>query len=189
MNYFYNKKNVKDYISMSEGYDGTDLIEVLKKHLPSDSTLLELGMGPGRDLDILSKIYKTTGSDYSEVFLELYKERNKFSELLELDAVNIQTNRKFDCIYSNKVLHHLTIKDLKKSFIRQSEVLNNNGILFHSFWYGDKEDYHRGLRFVYYNQETISKCIGSEFKVLELKQYDELSEDDSFYIVLRKWAV
>lgn len=40
---------------MAEGYDGEELIKILKEYLPEKSTLLELGMGPGKDLDILKK--------------------------------------------------------------------------------------------------------------------------------------
>lgn len=44
--------NVRGYIRMAEGYDGAGLIAVLRKYLPAGSTLLELGMGPGKDLDL-----------------------------------------------------------------------------------------------------------------------------------------
>ncbi len=55
MKYFKNKKNVDEYIKMADGYDGRDIIEKLKKYLPVGSTILELGMGPGKDLDILKQ--------------------------------------------------------------------------------------------------------------------------------------
>ena len=47
MNYYDDEDNVRSYISMSEGYDGSMLIDRLKNHLPKGATLLELGMGPG----------------------------------------------------------------------------------------------------------------------------------------------
>ncbi len=37
MTYFEEEKNVEDYIKMAEGYDGRELIEVLKKYLPPGS--------------------------------------------------------------------------------------------------------------------------------------------------------
>lgn len=51
---------VQEYIEMVEGYDGTELINVLKNYLPKGSSLLELGMGPGKDLDLLKKTYSVT---------------------------------------------------------------------------------------------------------------------------------
>ena len=47
---------------MAEGFDGRELIEILKKYLSKGSTVLELGMGPGKDLDILNKNYSSTYS-------------------------------------------------------------------------------------------------------------------------------
>ena len=93
---------------------------------------------------MLSKAYKTTGSDASQVFLDRYKQKNKDADLLKLDAVTIPTERKFDCIFSNKVLQHLTKEELKKSLQRQKEVLNPNGIAFHAVWRGDKIEEKKG---------------------------------------------
>jgi len=53
MNYYDDPKNVADYIQMAEGYNGEELIQLLQEVLPSGSTVLELGMGPGTDLDLL----------------------------------------------------------------------------------------------------------------------------------------
>ena len=53
MGYYDDPKNTQQYIEMAEGYDGRELIEALSRHLPAGATVLELGMGPGKDLDIL----------------------------------------------------------------------------------------------------------------------------------------
>lgn len=186
MGYFDDKKNVDEYIKMAEGYDGRDLIEILKKQLPRESTVLELGMGPGIDLEILSESYKVTGSDFSRVFIDLYREKDTNMDLLVLDAVKIQSDRTFDCIYSNKVLHHLTRTDLDLSFSRQSEVVNTGGLIMHSFWHGSKEEFFQGLGFVYYEEEEIAQMIGSPFEVMEMERYTEMEKDDSFYLLARK---
>ncbi len=52
MNYFDDPANVESYIKMADGYDGRALIGILQKHLPPGSTVLELGMGPGKDLGL-----------------------------------------------------------------------------------------------------------------------------------------
>jgi ubiquinone/menaquinone biosynthesis C-methylase UbiE len=70
MNYYDEIDNVREYIEMAEGYDGRELIEVLKQYLPKGASILELGMGPGKDLDLLSQTYQVTGSDNSQVFLD-----------------------------------------------------------------------------------------------------------------------
>ena len=186
MSYFDSEDNVKEYLKMAEGYDGRELIEILKNYLPVSSGVLELGMGPGKDLDILSCTFKVTGSDNSKVFLDLYRKKNKAADLVLLDAVEMDIDRKFDCIYSNKVLHHLTKNELKKSSVNQKKNLKRKGLLFHTFWYGSKEEIFNGLRFIYYNELELVKMFSNDYQLLELKRYKELKKDDSMYVVFRK---
>lgn len=185
MGFFDTEKGVEQYIKMAEGYDGAKLIKILQKYLHKDSTVLELGTGPGKDLDILKKTYKITGSDNSQIFLDKYKEKHQDADLLLLDAVTIHTDRKFDCIYSNKVLHHLPKEDLVKSLQRQKEILNRNGIAFHSFWKGSRVEEIEGLLFTYYKTEDLKNMVKSDFDILDMATYTEIEKDDSFYTVLR----
>ena len=66
MEYFDSREKVENYIKMVDGDDGRDLINILKKHLSPGSTVLELGMGPGKDLEILAETFSVTGSDISD---------------------------------------------------------------------------------------------------------------------------
>lgn len=186
MGFFDDEKNVQEYIRMAEGYDGKALIDILKGHVHQDATVLELGMGPGKDCDILRQFYRVTGSDNSAVFLERYRKTHPDADLLLLDAVHIDTQRTFDCIYSNKVLHHLTTSELQTSFQRQCDVLNEDGIMFHSFWHGQGEEEHHGLLFVYYTETDIREMLEPHFLVLDIQRYSEIEEDDSFYVVAKK---
>lgn len=185
MGFFDTEKGVEKYITMAEGYDGVELIKILQNYLSKDSTVLELGMGPGKDLDILKESYTVTGSDNSQIFLDKYKENHQDADVLLLDAVNIPTNRKFDCIYSNKVLHHLSKEDLVKSFQRQKEILNPNGIVFHSFWKGNKIEKIEGLLFTYYETGDLEKIMKPNFEILGLETYTEMENNDSIYVILR----
>ena len=186
MGYYDDNESVEEYIKMAEGYDGRELIEVLKRRLKNGSTVLELGMGPGKDLELLSEHFHVTGSDNSTVFLDRFRRESPDADLVLLDAVTMDINRQFDCIYSNKVLHHLTKPQLKESLRQQARVLNSFGILLHSFWYGDKVEEYFGLRSVYHTEESLSEAIGDEYGIIESERYAEMEEDDSLYIVLRK---
>ena len=186
MGFFDTEKGVSEYIKIAEGYDGAELIKILQEFIPEYSKVLELGMGPGTDLNILNKIFTVTGSDNSQIFLDRYRKQNQNVDLLKLDAVTLPTNRTFDCIYSNKVLHHLTTDDLKRSLKKQKEILNPNGILFHSFWKGNKTENMEGLLFVYYELDSLRELFKPDFKILELKIYTEDQKDDSIYAILRR---
>ena len=99
MGFYDDEENVEAYVQMAEGYDGRELVDVLKKHLPLGSTVLELGMGPGKDLALLGEAYAATGSDSSEVFLRRYRQEHADADLLLLDAVTLATARRFDAIF------------------------------------------------------------------------------------------
>ena len=186
MGFFDTEKGVKEYIKMAEGFDGAELIKILRNFLSDGSSVLELGMEPGKDLDLLQKYYSVTGSYNSTIFLEKYKKKNPKVEVLSLNAVTLKTERKFDGIYSNKVLHHLTTDDLKISIKKQKDILNPNGILFHSFWKGSKTEKIEGLLFVYYELKDLRKIFESDFEILVLETYKEMEKDDSVYAVLRR---
>ena len=185
-NFYDIRENAMSYIEMREGIDGKYLIEVLKKHLAPNSTVLELGIGTGKDLDLLTQFYITTGSDNSQSFLDLYRKHNSESDLLLLDAATLKTDRKFNCIYSNKVLHHLSRKQLKDSFNRQKAILNKNGFLLHTFWKGNEEAAWGNLKFIKYQKEQIIRMTKADFKLIKTEYYKELIKDDSFYIILKK---
>lgn len=186
MSFYNNEKNVSEYIRMAEGYDGKDLIPILSKYLAENATVLELGMGPGKDIELLSDIFQVTGSDYSKIFIERYRKMHPDADLILLNAATLETERKFDCVYSNKVLYHLSKLELEESFRKQANLLTSSGILLHTFWYGDQEESHSGLRMIYYTHETILSLIGDEFEEIEFQMYSEMEENDSFYIMLRK---
>ena len=186
MMYFDDAKNIAEYIKMADGNDGREFIPILRAHLENDATVLELGMGPGKDLKLLSKYFRVTGSDQSQLFIDHVRAAHPNTDLLWLDASTLETERKFDCIYSNKVLHHLTKSQLEESFQNQAKILNPGGMCFHTFWYGDSEEEYSGLRFVYYTPENLLKLLGDEFEAIELNMYTEIEAGDSFYILLRK---
>ncbi len=188
LDYYDNKENVENYVQMADGYDGQLLIDLLRKHLSDNASVLELGMGPGTDLCLLDQHFNVTGSDRSMVFLDRFRRHYPTADIMQLDAVTMNTGRKFDAIYSNKVLHHLTRQQLQTSFQLQATILNTDGILCHSFWRGDKEAFYRGLRFVYYTQDSIKDLLGDNYEIIEFQCYAELEKNDSFCLILRKNA-
>jgi cyclopropane fatty-acyl-phospholipid synthase-like methyltransferase len=185
MFYFNDEKKAEEYIKMAEGYDGIELIAKLEKYLTSESSILELGMGPGIDLDYLSGKYRATGSDLSDIFISRYQGKHPEIPVLKLDAVSITTEQRFDCIYSNKVLHHLSKSDLHSSLGRQREVVNPGGILLHSFWLGEGAENYDGLFFQYYSEEDILEIAEKYFKIQEYWIYTEMENDDSIGIIMK----
>lgn len=183
MGFYDDEETVNQYVALAEGYDGRTLIEALKAHLPAAARVLELGMGPGVDLAILQEHYRATGSDYSRIFLDRYRAANPEADLLHLDAVELDTAREFDGIYSNKVLHHLSEDQLTRSIERQALRLAEGGVVLHSFWRGTGTEEHHGLRFVYQTEDSLRSIFSPVFTVLDVVGYTEMENDDSLYVL------
>lgn len=185
-NYYQTKESVEEYISLAKDVDGRLLIEKLNAYLPHNSSLLEIGSGPGTDFQILKAAYKVVGSDYSNEFLLRLTANNKNGEFLLLNAITLETDKKFDGIYSNKVLQHLSNDELRKSIRRQLAVLNRNGIVCHSFWKGEGDETFKGLLVNYQTDASLRELFGDCFEVLVLEEYKEFEEGDSVLFIGKK---
>nr|WP_256261078.1 class I SAM-dependent methyltransferase [Shewanella sp. NIFS-20-20] len=168
---------------MCADYDGSHLYRVLDRHLREGCSLLELGSGPGNDIAQLRHQYQVTGSDLSDEFLR--RCQSKFSAVpwLRLDAVTIATEETYDCVFSNKVLHHLPRQQLEASFKRQQQIIKPNGVFTHTFWLGDKEVVIQDMLFVFYDKNDLIALVSNYFTIRETFTYTEFDDDDSLLIV------
>lgn len=184
--YYKTKKSVEEYINLAKDVNGKRLIEELEKFLSPHSILLEIGSGPGTDWRLLNKTHNVVGSDNSNEFLDHLITENPNGEFLELDASTLRTDKKFDAIYSNKVLHHLNDSELVNSVKRQYEILNPNGIICHSFWKGEGSEIFKGLFVNYHNEESLKQVFKSHFKIISVEPYNEFEHEDSLLLIGRK---
>lgn len=184
--YYQTKASVKEYIKAAEGFNGKLLIEKLREYLPSGSSLLEIGSGPGTDWNILEKDYQVVGSDNSTEFINYLISNNPDGKFIELDAVTLDTDQSFDGIYSNKVLHHLKDEELLASIKKQHELLNPGGIICHSFWKGEGSEIFKGLYVNYQSEQNLQYFISGTFEILLLENYAEFENDDSILLLGRK---
>lgn len=184
--YYKTKESVREYIHLAKDVNGQEHIDELKKHLQSTSVVLELGSGPGSDYEILSKGYRVTGSDNSEIFIHHLKNTFPKGNFILLDASTLATNERFDAIYSNKVLHHLKEDELKKSIERQKEILYSEGIICHSFWKGEGTEIFKGLFVNYHSKKDLELIFSKDFKILHLEYYAEFEKDDSILLIAQK---
>ncbi len=184
MDDFFNDKNfVEEYYKMIEGFDNSFVIEQFKKNVPYSHTVLELGFGTGLDYLSLREHYKIIPSDNSDVFIEKFKQLYNI-QAQKIDAANIIIDKKFNCIFSNKVLHVFNEEEMRKSIECQYNTLLDNGMIFHCMWYdinGINDEYSTR-----YNEEKIQKVLGSKFEVIYFKKYSEIDENDSIIFIGKK---
>lgn len=184
--YYKTKESVKEYIKLAIDVDGRQLIEKFETFLKPDSVLLEIGSGPGTDWKILNEVYNVIGSDNSNEFLNHLIVDNSKGEFLELDAITLITDKKFDGIYSNKVLHHLKDHELISSVRRQCEILNPEGIVCHSFWKGEGSEIFKGLFVNYHSKENLVEIFSDFFEILYIDSYNEFDDGDSLVLIGKK---
>ena len=171
-----------------EDYDGSSVINKISDYLANGASILELGMGTGLDLDALSSKYNVLGTDDSPIFIQEYKNKNNGMDVRLLDAVAVDIDKKFDCIFSNKVLQHLTKDDFITSLKNQNHHLNPNGILFFTLWEGEYREelmFDNQLRFTYYTADDIRGICGMDFKIETIEPYTEAEHNDSLLVVLK----
>lgn len=185
MSFYDDPENIKKYIQMCENYDGSNIYQSLRKLLPEKSTLLELGSGAGLDIESLKNNYSVTGSDLSEEFLNICRDKYPEVPFLKINALTLEVSDKYNCIFSNKVLHHLTEEEFKQSLNKQANILSTNGLIAHSFWLGKEDKEMFGLLFTYYNKDHLLGIISELFEVLSTLIYKELEDDDSLFLIAK----
>lgn len=184
--YYKTQESVNEYIRLAKDVNGAFLINKLKEFLPNQSSILELGTGPGTDWNLLKEDYHVIGSDNSSIFLKHLRSNNPKGRFLELDASTLQTKEQFGGIYSNKVLHHLKEFELIASIKRQHEILNNSGIICHSFWRGQGSEMFKGLFVNYHSENDLIKYFNTYFEMILLEPYDEFETNDSLIFIGKK---
>ncbi len=187
MEYYHDPKNAKSYAAMCEGYDASEQLGIFYKALPDGATVLELGSGPGNDLELLSTHYEVTGSDSSPAFIHMLHSRFPHLPIVRLDAANLEINETYNAIYSNKVLHHLSDEELIQSFAQQAKILTKGGMLFHLIWARlDQPEGVQDMVFEARDIATMTKIMGSEFKLNSVQEFAEFEEGDSLALLAQK---
>ncbi|CAM2949547.1 class I SAM-dependent methyltransferase, partial [Vibrio neptunius] len=186
MSIYDSQQGVQNYVEMCEDYDGKELYEVLRRHVNTESHILELGAGSGHDAAYLSNYYHYLGSDYSDAFLVHLNDKLPHLSFIKLDAKVIKLAKNVDCIYSNKVLHHLTVCELAESLKSQRNSLNSRGYIAHSFWLGTGAEVMDGLTMQYHKKEELLELISANFNVVEAHVYEEFEAGDSIFVIAQK---
>ena len=184
--YYTIQSSVDEYIKLAAEVNSKAIIEKFKQVVPLNAEVLELGSGPGTDWELLNEVYETTGSDFSEVFLAHLKAKYPDGNFIQLNAISLAIEQQFDAIYSNKVLQHLTVKELEASIQRQAALLKKEGIVCHTVWKGKGNEQFKGMSVQYYQKEDLEQLFQPYFKVLNLECYTEFEEEDSLCIIAQK---
>ena len=124
------------------------------KYLPKKGKILDIGFGSGRDMMYFKTLgYQVEGIDTSIEFVN-YMKNLDFDVKLE-SVEDIEYVNKYDIIWACASLLHIKREKLDEVLKKCILALKENGIVYCSFKYGDKEEIKDGRYFNYIN-ETIN---------------------------------
>lgn len=168
---FYNN-NSKTYIETTLTIDMSKLYNEFLNNIPKGGTILDLGCGSGRDSKaFVDKGYKVTAVDGSK---ELAQSASKLigREVLVSKFEDLSLIDKFDGIWACASLLHVNKRDILDVIKNVSSNLNNNGIFYMSFKYGEDEYIdEKGRYFNCYTEETFNELINKVEGLKIMKVY------------------
>ncbi|KRQ86452.1 Ubiquinone biosynthesis O-methyltransferase [Caloramator mitchellensis] len=161
------------YVDMGETYDR------FLKYLKRGDHILDAGCGSGRDTKyFIEKGFKVTAIDASE---EMVKLSSNFTghQTIKMDFNEIDFENEFDAIWACASILHVPKNEIKDILFKFAKALNDNGILFASFKYGEGEQFRNGRLFNYYNEDSLTKTLNEIgiYDILEIWKSSDVRKE------------
>lgn len=167
---YYNKKAV-DYVENTRDVDFSHLQKEFASYIKKGGRIIDLGCGSGRD----SKAFIEMGFDVVPIdgSSELCKMASEFigKPVVCSTFQDYKPQGKFDGIWACASLLHLSLGDLISVMKKFDSFLNDDGIFYVSFKYGDFSGERHGRFFTDMNEQTFASLLKG-IPTLEIyKQY------------------
>ena len=166
MNNYYEKNAVK-YIEETISADMSAQYDFFLKYMPKQGTILDIGFGSGRDMMYFSSLgYKVKGIDITPYFV--MQMENRGYDVRLMDVENMEFTKIFDGIWACASLLHIKRERLHDVFIKCSELLKDNGIMYCSFKLGDAEQVIDGRYFNYVDIDYLKSIVeGTKLEIID----------------------
>lgn len=144
--------------------------QVLKKLLPPQSTILEIGSGSGREsLELTQMGYTYTGIDTSQELLKIAQKTNPSCTFIHTTAYSLPfLPESFDAFTSWAMLPHIPKERIGDALSSIQKSLKSGAIGFIAMreGEGEKQEPETGRWFSYYTQNEFEKILESAgFKI------------------------
>ena len=167
----YYNKNSEEYFNSTLNVDMTNTYKEFLKLVPEGGKILDLGCGSGRDsINFMKLGYEVTAVDGSK---ELAKKASALlgKEVIASTFEELELKEKFHGIWACASLLHIKREDLKIVLNNLYNNLEDNGVFYMSFKYGEKEYVDDKNRyFNCFTDESIISFINenTKFNILDL---------------------
>lgn len=182
----YYNKNSEEYFNSTLNVDMTNTYKPFLKLVPKDGKILDLGCGSGRDsMNFIKLGYEVTAVDGSK---ELAKKASALlgKEVIASTFEELELKEKFHGIWACASLLHIKREDLKTVLNNLYNNLDDNGVFYMSFKYGEKEYVDDKNRyFNCFTDESIISFINENTKYNILGLY--ITEDKLGRVNEVKW--
>ena len=183
----YYNKNSEEYFNSTLNVDMTNTYKEFLKLVPEGGKILDLGCGSGRDsMNFMKLGYEVTAVDGSK---ELAKKASALlgKEVIASTFEELELKEKFHGIWACASLLHIKRKDLKIVLNNLYNNLEDNGVFYMSFKYGEKEYVDDKNRyFNCFTDESIISFINENTKYNILGLY--ITEDKLGRVNEVKWV-
>lgn len=152
----YYNEHAQEYIDSTFPISLEEEYFFLTPYLKKGASILDIGFGSARDMLYFKKEgYHVSGIEVVDAFIVHAKELG-----LDVEYGDLRTyvpKEKVDCIFLNAVLLHLHRKEILPTIKRLLTFLNDDGVLFFSMKYSQKEDGldDKGRYFTYFHKEDL----------------------------------
>ena len=182
----YYNKNSEEYFNSTLNVDMTNTYKPFLKLVPKDGKILDLGCGSGRDsMNFMKLGYEVTSVDGAK---ELAKRASVLlgKEVIVSTFEELELKEKFHGIWACASLLHIKREDLKTVLNNLYNNLEDNGVFYMSFKYGEKEYVDDKNRyFNCFTDESIISFINENTKYNILGLY--ITEDKLGRVNEVKW--
>lgn len=183
----YYNKNSEEYFNSTLNVDMTNTYKEFLKLVPEGGKILDLGCGSGRDsMNFIKLGYEVTAVDGSK---ELAKKASALlgKEVIASTFEELELKEKFHGIWACASLLHIKREDLKTVLNNLYNNLEDNGVFYMSFKYGEKEYVDDKNRyFNCFTDESIISFINENTKYNILGLY--ITEDKLGRVNEVKWV-
>lgn len=168
MNFY--DQHAQQFIDTTINLDMSEFYDKFLTLLPSNSTILDLGCGSGRDLKYFkSQGHHPIGLDPSNKMVEI-SQKISGCHVEQRKAQDITEKVCYHGIWACASLLHVPYDEMNQVFNQLHHALKINGIIYCSFKYGIQQRKKQNRTFSDYTEETFTNFINS----LELFSIQEI---------------